>query len=922
MVRLLAVFFSFFVSSLTAHAQSLIGSISKQADTVHVEIAGQNEWNYDLKKTDYGFELLIEPLSEASLKSFESFQSPIITKVVVLRQGPDQKNLIQFYTKDSSIDVFDYLTDQPSRLILDYYLNPQVAQQIKATPAPQVAQKKENEKSSISGKVIQKDNPRTPASTDLLVIQPDESTAMQGLGLFDGADPQYERFSMKDYEIKEDSIIQSKNNYYIPFPTLRVESDMWAKVNFAPTVFQIKPTTSDENKMARLLLSLFEKRRWNVYLQTLEWFQKKYPKSEYNEVLDYVTPEVHLESWRSTGSAMHYDQAQLGISKVILNYPQNPLSKRLSLKRGYLALEKSDSLGALQFFQNHIDNKIDSENALSIDLANLGKARALIQMNQFDSALTELNQIIEKTKNSDIKAEAIYQKGDVYIQKAEVNSNTIEVKNASLKKAVEEYTHAHQKMQSKKKQFPNSIFNLAEAQFWLENRTQSLDSFREFIIQFPDHPQVPFALTRVGELLEILGADQSKVMGAYLETYFRFGENPHAGIARMRMLAGSMRGMKEKELQNTVAQIKKLADTIDLPDMKQFGTVLVADGYRQRGDFNTAISQLITYYQSNPTTVRKDLFNKRIVSNINSLIQQNTEKGNFIGALKTHEKYAEDWLKNSTRLDTKYFVGRAFEIAGVEAEAEKYYREVLNRTYSVRGTQAEKELSLLENLPSTDRLNLRLAQTNYMKKDFKSAYDFLREIKKPELLEEDEQIERVELAVKLLEQRGEQKSAIRYLTELLKVWKGQPELIAGPYLQLAQLESASGQKEEAIASLKKIDQMFDDKSPINPEVHFKALSNLVQLYKEKNDEASLTKVYEKMLAEYELKRPLGSIRYQLGHIYFKKGDLQKAAQVWNDFKNDKNNFWSSLAQEQLKNSEWKEGYKKYIERIPAMSTQE
>jgi hypothetical protein len=67
---------------------------------------------------------------------------------------------------------------------------------------------------------------------------------------------------------------------------------------------------------------------------------------------------------------------------------------------------------------------------------------------------------------------------------------------------------------------------------------------------------------------------------------------------------------------------------------------------------------------------------------------------------------------------------------------------------------------------------------------------------------------------------------------------------------------------------------------------------------------------------------LSSIRYKLGQIYFKRGDIQQAAGTWNDFKGTKSGFWKNLAQEQLKNSEWREGYKKYIKRIPAMADKE
>lgn len=80
--------------------------------------------------------------------------------------------------------------------------------------------------------------------------------------------------------------------------------------------------------------------------------------------------------------------------------------------------------------------------------------------------------------------------------------------------------------------------------------------------------------------------------------------------------------------------------------------------------------------------------------------------------------------------------------------------------------------------------------------------------------------------------------------------------------------------------------------------------------------------YSRLLEAYEEKRPLSSIRYKLGQIYFEKGEIQKAAEVWNEFKGQRSGFWKNLAQEQLKNSEWRDGYKKYIKRIPAMSENE
>ncbi|MBO9666245.1 MAG: tetratricopeptide repeat protein, partial [Bdellovibrio sp.] len=158
-----------------------------------------------------------------------------------------------------------------------------------------------------------------------------------------------------------------------------------------------------------------------------------------------------------------------------------------------------------------------------------------------------------------------------------------------------------------------------------------------------------------------------------------------------------------------------------------------------------------------------------------------------------------------------------------------------------------------------------------------------------------------------------------YLGELLRTWKGQPELVAEPYLKLAELQIKQGKKDEALQSLDMIDKLMADSGKVAPVVHAKALEKMGDIYLEKNQKDLAIKSYGNLLEKYEETRPLSSIRYKLGQIYFKRGDVQQAAEVWNEFKGQKSGFWKNLAQEQLKNSEWRDGYKKYIQRIPAMA---
>lgn len=895
-------------------ATKINGSINFQGETVHLEMLGQTNWVYDLKRLDRKgqtiVEMTVDPMDDSTIKTLSQFKSDYVTAVSVNREGPDGKHVISFTLASEDIETFDYLTDQPSRLIVDFYVNPAQAQakkEVKKTALPQVLPPK------VTKKEVAKDATRKPATSDALAVAPQGPLAGESVenrsGIFDGGDPNYERFSIKDYEIKDDYVLRAKENYYIPFPMLETPVNFWEKLKASPTIYEISTKNNDENKQARLLLTLFEKGRYAVYLKTEQWFKEKYPKSEYAEIVDFMTADVYYNLWQEKNNANDYDRAIQKYKEAIQKYPASPLTERTSLKIGFLALERGDNIAALRAFNEHIDNKNfgSGKNSVSKDLAHLGMGLAYMKMNKWDEAIAEYSLVEKNSSNRDLQVEAAYRRGDVMVR----------AKNFT--KAVDEYKNALKKYPEGQNFYPNAIYNQAESLFGMKQYGPSMDVYRDFVKKFPTSAHAPFAMTRLGELLEIMGADKSRVIGAYLETYFRYGENPSAIIARLRLLSARMKGMKPKETANAVSEIMSLAKRVDLPNIEQFATVMVADGYTRRGEFQKSIDLLSTYYKEHPTSVDVPLVTKRIVNNINEKLQSEVEAGNFIQALKTHSQYSDSWLKGSPRLDTKFYVGKAFEMAGVPQESQKYYRDVLNRTYAVKGTQAGKELSFFEDLPSEDVLNLRLAAINTQEQKFNQAYEYLKNIKAPEKMSETDQIERVTLAVKLLERRGDTDSAIRYLGELLKTWKGQPELVAEPYMKLAELQLKQGKSEEAIQALTAVDKLQDDSGKVSPVIHAKALETVGDIYFNKGDKDKAIQAYNHLLEKYEDKRPLASIRYKLGEIYFKRGEPQKAADIWNDLKGDRSEFWKSLAQEQLKNSEWRDGYKKYIKRIPAMS---
>lgn len=895
-------------------APEIQGKIQSQGDLIHLELEGRSSWIYDVKKTKEKGEaivlLTIDSLQGASAKELSKFADNALIKKVSVAPGADGKAVMRFQLAHPEVEIFDYMTDQPSRLIVDFFMPEATREKLKKTAGGKKSAKSPAKAKTAEAKAGHEE--RKPAGDSLILSDSgplavaEEAAARHGV--FDAADPSYERFSMKDYEVREDAILKAKDNYYINFPVLTSPNIGTLKIRATPTTYSIAPKDSEENKMARLLLTLFQNKRWSVYVKTLEWFKEKFPESEYNDLIAYMTADVYYFRWKERGEIEDYEAASQAYRSAVQKYPKAAPAEKASFLVGDMALERGDLLSAIRAFDAHIANPQWSDKVYSKQLAKIGLGFAYMKLQRTDEAYKAFDDLEKTTPFEDLKVEAAYRKGGVQIFAKKYGA------------AIDDYRNALKKFPQGKKVFPGASYNLAEALFQTGDYRGALETYRDFIKNFPDHDEVPYALTRMGENLEILGADPTKVIGAYLETYFRFGENPKAIVARLRLLSARMKGMKDKETELAVKKILDLAGQLELPNIQQFATVLIADGYSSRQEYQKSIDLLSKYYKENPTAADLHVIKNRIVANIGEKLATSVGKGQFIDALKTHQQYADSWLKNSDRLDIQYFLGRAFEMGGVNKEAEIVYKDVLNKIYAARGTPQEKYLLVQAHLPSVETLNLRLAKTEFEQKNYQGAYDQLKQIKKTDKLTEPEQIERVDMAASLFENKGETASAVRYLTEILREWQGQPELVAEPYLRLAQMEQKLGRPDDAEKSLQKIDTLMKDSGgKVAMKTHMKALENLGQLYLDRKDNEKAIATYDKMLELYEEKAPMASIRYRLGKLFFEKGEIQKAAETWNTFRGDKSGFWKNLAQEQLNNSNWKNDYKKYIKRIPAMA---
>ncbi len=885
------------------------GQIENEGATTHLEFKGQEQWIYSSKREGNTLRLVVPTLDEATRRRLSVWKDERVLSVQV-KSATVGKDEITLNFVSEKIDAFDYTTDQPSRLILDVFVRtakpavaattmPVATGPVGATAMIEVA-KKMNKRSlkrkPAGGEILNgaNDAGKSPSPKDLYPM----------VGLADGADPEFLRFAIKDYEIDESSVIRSRSNIYIRFPSLALEEPTLAQIRGAAPTYEIKVEGDDENKKARLLLTLFNRKRYATFLRTLDLFRVDYPVSRYDQILRHLDADVHYELWQEKKDDADFQRAMTLYRALINDYPDSPLRERTWMLLGYTYFDRRQFLPAIQTFETF--TTLDKASKFKFR-ALLGLAQAYQGMGRFKEARDTYKRIWSDPNSGAEGREAEFRLGDSFLAER------------SYAEALEAYEAAKLKYKDQANQYPNAFFNAAEAKFWLTDNVSALEGYREFLRRFPQHSHGAYALTRIGELLDILGAPPTKSLGAFLESQFRFRNSPGANVARLRLLSKRMPASKPKDVQKEREELNKFVETSDLPGVKDFAVIMTADGFFERGELDTALKLLLAFYQNNTTSQKLDIFRERIIRVIAEQVKQLEKQGDHLGAFRTYGRHAGTWLKASDRIDILFFVGRAFERSGVPSEAAKMYRRVLNELIAVKGTLKEKETSVFEALPALEEVQLRLAAVQMAQGEVAQASAALAGIQNRSKLNPEDIIEATALSSQIAEVRGDVNSALGHLSSLITTWKGHPSLLAPLYIRSAKLMIKTKDFAGAELALDKVLAAAIDLETVSPADHVAALEQRAQLLNRLGRDKESIQTYQSLIEKYSEKFPLGASIYRLGELLYSAGDLKKAEATWAKLDSPETQYWHRMAQEQLKHESWKSEYKKYLQRIPAMN---
>jgi len=888
--------------------QGIRARVERVGSMTHLEFSGQNEWDYEVKRDGRVLIMTLPKMDNISVQNFIDINSLLVEKIEVDNEMTNKTQLL-ITLSDEKVESFDYLIQKPSRLIVDFFVeDDKIIEHLKTKKENSLLAQKEKAKKLERKKRVakksdeKKSKGRAPASEFMTVGdgqvdfytqegQPPRKVPQNIQELYNfstlGA-------STSDNSI-EANVIEAQGNIYLRFPALKLKNPHLKELQSYRPQYEIKKSFSDENKQARTLLALFNQRSFASFIKAKQIFKKTFPNSTYDEILTYVEADTWIELWKLNKRQEYLNQAMNIYKMLIERHPKSPIAERTLINTGLLAHDVGEFFVATKMLKRYVKNYSLSP---FIDTVKLYLADSLAQLKNYDGAYNILSEVIQ-TGESHAKIEAKYRMGDIFFLKQSFRRS-----EQAYLEALTEHPEAHEK-------YPNALFNMAEAQFNLAEYKNSLDSFKKFYETFPNHNYSAYALTRSGELVDIIYRDKQWAQGFYNESYYKYRDTMGGALARMRSLSQRFKNMKEKELKYAENEIFRLKKQVNLPNLDEFAAFMISDGYFGKKDYLKAAQALIEYFQFNPQPANIRKFEKRISRSIASQVDLDIDKRRHVQALSLIEKHQKSWLNKSQRVDIQMARAQIYESMGLYKEALSSYKRIERRLKELSGTREEVERRVFENYPTHDIVSVRKAVTYYEMGEKKASIDALKDVKNILALKSNAKFD---YYFTLSQFSGDNKNYQDALKALLLI---EPSLISNSEqnrkysLYLADLYEKNKDYENSISVLEKY--LLNIK---NEDDEFYVKTRIFSIQLSLSDKQNAIKTGEELFAKYTTKRNLDKERYYLGNLYFQTDQLNKAKETWKSL--PKKSMWAELAKNKEESSEWSKRTAKSLEKIPAM----
>lgn len=856
--------------------------ISQVNEVTHLEIPEIVATDYQLKNKGSEVELLVSGLNAKAIDKLQRYSDQHIKKITVTKSSSLSKDIVTVYLKGKNTQVFDYLTDAPSALSIDFYIDDN------AEPA----QAKSEDSKKNAG--------RAPASDEFLkAVSPlIEIVDKNGKKIGDDTKKQkkaeyYEivssilDFDLSRLRFKTDSIIETRGKIFIKFPVLLNENPQLNELVNRKVFYQVEESEDPETKDMLLVKELFKKNDYKNFLRSKEIIVRKYPKSKFLEMLMFMEGDALYELSKEEKNSTLLEQALKVYDATVTRFPQSPLTERTILFMASLRINKGEYLGAIRNLKTYV-TKYDKSPLR--DNMEMYLAHCLLRVKQNEEALNIFERLM-KSSDEDVKRQATFEVGDAYFERKD------------YKKAINFYDAAIAEYPAYRKDYANAYFNKAEALFVEEQYKESLESFKEFLKYYPQHPFASYVWTRMGEIFEISDEKDKKYLGYYKEGNFRFKNTNGGAISQIHFLSNQMTETESRRIPQLLSDMRTLEKNITLPQADEFLAFSISDAYFNRKMYLEATEELVTFFKIAKIPVYADKFHRRIGRGISFQIREELAKNNVDGAFKIFDKYDQLWFKKSERLDFAFLKGQALEKTKAYKNALKEYT-AFNEKFKKLSNQ--EEITIIEKLPPKEELYLRMANCNYALKDLTAAREWMSKVDTTKLTP-DLQDESMLLLGKINDVGGEPEASEKYLSQIKKL------NFEGLMLTVKVLQDQKKYQKALDAS-----DDFLEKNKLSATDKFQLLKTKLSVMEKIALDEKYYKFSERFYDEYKKTNYVfDAEKYKLGLHYAELDKMKDAEEVWSTIQPD--TMWKRLAEESSKEKKFNGQYKKYIERIPAMA---
>lgn len=896
---------SILIAVMISHASIAYAKVevSHINDVTHFELPDLSSTDYELKDVGDHLELLVSGVAADYFSSISSYSDQYVKNITVSQNSSLSGFIVKIYPANKNIKTFDYLTDSPAALSIDLYVEEEEVKKVSNKKTTQtkktvsVPAKKKKKKTNYSDSLYE----RGPSSSEYIQVgdggisvtknqkkkKKSKKPKLDDI-FFQVKDESFNviNFNVEKVKFRQDSIVESRGKIYLKYPMLYKEDSEIIEFLDKRVSYKITSSKSQENKRARLLKDTFSAGNYKKFLVAKRDFLMSFPASKYKKILTYMEADALYKLSQTEKSKVFMQRALSLYDSLTIKYPKSQLTERTILFAAFARVRQGDYLGAIKNFKYYLEQFANSplKNQIKMYLA-----QNLLRVNNHKSAIETYENLID-TGDESTKRDAYFFIGDAHFGRKE------------YRKAIQAYNLALQKYPKYKNKFPNALFNKGEAEFLEEKYKDSLESYRDFLKFHEKHNYAPYAMTRLGEVFEIIGEKEKYWRGFYNESNFRYRNTIGGAVAKAHLLSHELESIEDKRLPLIIKQIKENQKNIDLPNADEFITFKVSDSYFNRGNYKKATDLLTSYFKRVKVPVFDNKFYRRIGRGISFQIRQHINSGEPLKALEVFEKNDKLWLRKSERLDFSLYKGIAYEKTNLYKSAIAQYEKFLEKFDKL---PSKEDVIHFEELPSIDNIYLKTTSAYYKDENIPKAKSYLLKIKQSNL-PKSEHDNFYLLSAKIYKAEANQKMALEKIEKIKNKSVESTLVTADLYSDLKNFQKG----------VDKIDDYFKNNKPEKMD-RYNLLKRKAQILKKSNQSDKYYAFLKNLVAEYEgTNYDFDEERYHLGVYYLESDKTAEAKEIWEAINPDA--IWKKMADESLKSKKWANKYDKYIDRIPAM----